>query len=219
MALPEKVIEQLGREPVKTPGWAFGMVLFSGGAFFIVLIIYFGLTLGYEPYLNNQIQATQDQITQLGQSISPTDQANLLNFYSQVSNLRTLLRNHALSSQLFTWLEQNTEANVYLTTFNFTNGDQIAFSANAKTEADVNQQIAIFETSPLVQKVSVTTVAAAQQGTGFTFGVTLVLDPSIFGSSFNAGAPGATGAATTTVNTVPTVPTTATTTAATTTKQ
>jgi len=55
MPLPDKVIEQLGREPPKTPGWSFGIVMFSGTILFIAVFIYFGLTLGYEPYLQLQI--------------------------------------------------------------------------------------------------------------------------------------------------------------------
>lgn len=190
MPLPEKVIEQLGREPAKTPGWAAGALMFSGGVLFIMILIYVGLTFGYEPYLNNQVTSVQDQVNQLGQSIPASDQANLLDFYSQVSNLRTLLRAHVLSSQLFTWLETNTEANVFYKQLTFGSNNQLTLSGNGKTEADVNQQIAIFEASPMVQKVNVTTVGTSQDGTGIDFGVTLIIAPSLLSNPIlNAAAP------------------------------
>lgn len=188
MPLPEKVIEQLGRDPDKSPGWALGALLFSGGILFLAVIIYAGLTYGYEPYLNNQLTATQAKVSALTSQISPADQTQLIDFYSQIQNLQTLLQNHVLSTQFFTWLENNTEANVYYQSLSFSNENSVTLMAVAKTEADANQQIAIFENSPdEVTSVSVPSVsapaslAAAAAGTaGWTFAATLTLNPSIF---------------------------------------
>lgn len=180
MPLPDKVIEQLGREPPKTPGWSFGIVMFSGTILFIVVFVYFGLTLGYEPYLNSQVTKQQDQINQLGQSISPADQGNLINFYSQISNLKTLLKNHTLTSKLFAWLEKNTEANVTYQSLSFAQGNQITLAGTAISEGDINQQIAIFESSPEISKVNLTSVASGQSGnSGWAFALTLTVSPSI----------------------------------------
>ena len=106
MPLPEKVIEQLGQERVKTQGWALGALFFSGGILFLTVAIYFGLTLGYQPYLQSQLSRVKDQVSVLNQSVTAGDQAQLINFYSQISNLQALLKKHAHTSQLFSWLEQ-----------------------------------------------------------------------------------------------------------------
>lgn len=180
MPLPQQVIEQLGREPPKTPGWSFGIITFSGGIFAVILFVYFGLVFGYEPYLNSQITAQENKINQLGQSISSDDQTKLVNFYSQLANLRTLLKSHTLSTQFLTWLEKNTEANVYYETLTLAPDGQVTLMANAKTEADVNQALAIFEHAPEVKKVSVTNVATSQAAGGWTFTATLTLDPTVF---------------------------------------
>jgi len=182
MPLPDQVIEQLGREPPKTPGWSFGVIMFSGGVLFIVLLVYFGLIFGYEPYLSTQIDQQQVKINELNQSITANDQTTLINFYSQISNLKTLVRNHVVGSSLFSWLEKNTEANVYYQAFTMTPGNLISLSAVAPTQADVAQQIAIFETAPEVQKISLTSIAAAQTG-GYTFTLSLTLSPTIFARS------------------------------------
>ena len=186
MPLPDKVIEQLGREPPKTPGWAFGVVMFSGAMLFVVVFVYVGLVFGYEPYISSELQKTQDQVSQLGQSISPTDQANLLKFYSQISNLRTLLRSHTLSGQLFAWLEKNTEANVQYSSLQFSSKNQVQLVGKAKAESDVNQQVAIFEASPQVQRVSVTSVSAAQEGSGVEFALTIYIDPAMLSNLLSA---------------------------------
>jgi hypothetical protein len=86
-----------------------------------------------------------------------------------------------LSSQFFSWLESNTEANVYYQSLTVTAGDQIALSGAANTEADVNQQVAIFENSPEVSSVSISEVSAPSlPGGTWSFTVTLIMDPSVF---------------------------------------
>jgi hypothetical protein len=182
MPLPEKVIEQLGREPSSgTRGWAVGALLFSGGLLFLALVLYFGLTYGYQPYLQSQLTAAQTQVTGLNNSISSDQQVQLIDFYSQIANLQTLLQNHVLASQFFSWLEKNTEANVYYQTFSLTSAHEVSLTGVANTEADVNQQLAIFENAPGVVSASVSDVTAPQslQG-GWDFTVTLAMSPSIF---------------------------------------
>jgi Tfp pilus assembly protein PilN len=184
MPLPQKVIEQLGREPTGTQGWAIGALLFSGGILFLSLVIYFGLALGYEPYLQSQLTATQDKVSALDNSISTGDQSQLINFYSQIANLQALLQNHVLSSHFFAWLETNTEANVYYQSLSLASGDQITLAGVAKSEDDVNQQVAIFENSPGVSSVTVSSVSAPQLlASGWNFNVTLVMNPTVFSVS------------------------------------
>lgn len=182
MPLPQKVVDQLGMEPASgTPGFAPGALLFSGGLLFLAAIIYCGLAFGYEPYLQSQLSAAQNQVNALNQSISASDQSQLVDFYSQIANLQTLLANHLLPSQFFSWLEENTEANIYYQSFSLSAQDQVSLTAVAASEADVNQQIAIFENSPEVSSVSVSSVSApqlAQEGWGFS--VTLDMNPSVF---------------------------------------
>jgi hypothetical protein len=183
MPLPEQVINQLSREPADTPGWSFGLIFFSGALLVIVLAIYFGMTLAYEPYLNTKIAAENSNLANLSQSISAQDEANVLTFYSQIANLQGILAKHTLVSQFLAWLEQNTEANVSYSSFSFSSGGEITLSGNALTEADVNQQIAIFQSSPDIENVVVSNVGSATSpgsAGAFQFSVTLLMNPSVF---------------------------------------
>jgi hypothetical protein len=181
MPLPDKVIEQLGREPASTQGWAIGVIMFSGSVLFIMVLLWAGLVYGYEPSVNNQLGQTQAQITDLGNKISISDQANLITYYSQISNLNALLGKHVYPSLFFKWLSQNTEANVYYSSINMENDSQVTFSAVAKTEDDVNQQAIIFEDSPQVLSVNISNVAVSVNGAGgYNFNATLKLSPSVF---------------------------------------
>src|SRR5258708_1244223 len=176
MALPQQVIDRLSKEPPGTPGWSFGVFTFAGGIFFLVLIIYLGLAFGYGPYVDSQTAQLDTQIGALGKAISPDDQAKLVTFYSEISNLKTVLHSHVVFSKFLTWLQTNTEANVSYSGLQFASTNQISLSANAKTLADANQQIAIFESDPAIKTMNVSGVTLSETTHLWQFGVTLTMD-------------------------------------------
>ncbi len=179
MALPQKVVEQLGREPVNTPGWSTGLLMFTGGILVILLGIYFALLQVYGPYLTKQTAQLNDQLNALAKTISPDDQAKFIAFYSEIANLKTVLTNHVFASHLFTWLESNTEANVYYSSFSFSTGNKVILTVVAPTETDIAQQLAIFENAPAVKNVSFSTVSYVSSSNTWQFTVTLTMDPDI----------------------------------------
>ena len=187
MPLPQQVINQLTRDDsTSTPGWSSGVLLFSGAIFIVTLAIYFGMKMVYEPRLNAQVSNLQSNVATLGQSISSSDQTKLITFYSQISNLKALLQRHILFSQFFAWFEKNTEANIYYSQFSFSSGGsggQVIFTGNATSEEAINQQIAIFESSPQVQQVVVTNVGSQGPAGVFQFTATLILNPGVITSS------------------------------------
>ena len=114
MPLPQKVVEQLGREPSQTPGWSRKLLMFSGTIFFIALFVYFGLSFGYTPYLAAQIAQINKDIDQFGQQVSVGDQLKLVSFYSQLGNIKSLLSSQIVGLRVFDWIENNTQVNSYL---------------------------------------------------------------------------------------------------------
>jgi hypothetical protein len=149
MALPQKVIEQLEREPPKTPGWSGQLLIFSGTVFIVCLFIYLGLAFGYQSYLQSEVNKLQDQIQVFGQQIPVEEQAKLIDFYSQIANLRSLISNHVISSRAFSWLEKNIQVSAYVSGFSLdVSASKLTISIRAKTITDFLQQIAIFENLP-----------------------------------------------------------------------
>ncbi|MGC9968163.1 MAG: hypothetical protein ABSC29_00295 [Minisyncoccia bacterium] len=179
MALPQQVIDRLTREPPETPGWSLGLLTFSCGILAIALAVYFGLTFGYEPYLDAQTAQLSTQINTLTKSISSDDRAKFITFYSEIVNVKTAVANHVVFSRFLSWLEKNTEANVYYSHLAFSAGNKIALSGAAKTEADVNQQAAIFEAAPEVRAVDLSSVVLSATGGQWQFNMILTMDPSL----------------------------------------
>lgn len=195
MALPQQVIDRMSQESPKTPGWSLGLLTFSVGIFILVIVIYGGLTYGYEPYIDSQISNTNTQINNLAQSISTSDQNQLITFYSEITNIQTALANHVAVSHFFTWLENHTEANVYFSAFSFSSTDQVILTGYGKTEADVNQQIAIFEAAPEVQSFTVSSLNTSPTNGLWQFNITLIMNPA---AVFSASPQAATTTVTTT---------------------
>ena len=184
MALPQQVIDRLSKEPPKTPGWSLGILTFSAGVFAIVLVVYFGLTLGYEPYLNSQVAQVNAKMDTLSKAISADDQTKFVSFYSQIVNVQAVLVNHVTFSQFFAWLEKNTEANIYFSHVGFTAPNQVSLTGFAKSEDDINQQLAIFEAAPDLKSAVISSAGFSAAGGLWQFSAILILNPTlIHGSS------------------------------------
>ena len=156
MPLPQKVIERLGREPPKTPGWSGGILMFSGTLFFFSLFVYIGLAFGYKPYLNSEVKELQSKIQAFGQQIPLEEQKKLINFYSQLANLKVILQERVFTSHLFPWLENNTQANIYYEDFSLdVSKGAVKISGAALSMEDINQQLAIFVSLPELRKTQI----------------------------------------------------------------
>lgn len=173
MALPEKVIERLEREPVKTPGWSGRFLLFSTGILALVLVLYGGIGYGYRSYLASQIDATDKNISLFDQRISVADKENIARFYSQIVNTKKILATHVYASGLFGWLEAHTLPAVYFTRLGFTaTTNQATLTGAAKTVSDIADQMRVFQSQPDVAKVAIANIGSGQGGL-MTFDATI----------------------------------------------
>ena len=178
MALPQKVIEQLGREPPKTPGWSSQLLMFSSTIFLISLFIFFGLKYGYEPYLNSETNQLKNQLEAFSQKVPVEKQAELIAFYSQLANLNTILKKHNSAAPIFAWLEANTETNVALTNIQLLAAtNELQVTGSGKTMDDVNQQMVDFASqTDTVMHLAVAGVTFSPD-TGWQFNVTITFVP------------------------------------------
>lgn len=181
MAMPTQEIEKIVRGPAAAQGSYKQLMVLSGSLLAISLVFYFGLTLGYEPYLKGQVTALDSQIQDFAKQTPVAQQAQLISFYSQLVNLKTLLDRHPSTLNLFNWLEKNTQANTYFTKFSF-NGTtyQVSLSGVSKTSDDVAMQAAILEAQPEVLRMNLNNLSPAESG-GWQFNMTVFISPKALG--------------------------------------
>ena len=183
MPLPQKVIDRLSREPAGTPGWSSQLLLFAGGLFAIAILVYGGIAFGYRPYFEGQRKKLNDKIQAFIQQIPLAKQEEITSFYSQLSNIKTLLDKHVMVTPVLQWLEGHTQKNVmYQQLTTDPSAGRISFSASAKSIGDVEEQLAVFEKAPDVRGVDFGSIGIGEKG-AWTFQGTVVLNPKVLGGS------------------------------------
>lgn len=157
-------------EPEKLPvGWPWRLFLFSIFLLFLVLLIYFGIIWGYQPYLVSRRQSLDKKISEIGGSISEADRENFVNFYSQLVNLQELLGKHVKGSSIYNFLETNTNTGVYYDGAEVSVTDHlIRLDGVANTYDNLIQQLVAFEQSPEINKVVLEQAQTADRGVRFS---------------------------------------------------
>ena len=96
-------------------GWPWRFFMFAFIVFLASILVYLGLVFGYEPFLNNQINAVDQQISQASAVVPQADQNKFVQVYSQIINLQSLTANHVFASNSLKLLETVTDPQVYFT--------------------------------------------------------------------------------------------------------
>ncbi|MDP2741602.1 MAG: hypothetical protein Q8O66_02885 [bacterium] len=183
MALPEQVVDRLSHEPVRTPGWSGQLLMFSATIFFISIAVYGGIVFGYKPYLEKQISDFNAQINDFSKKIPTEEQNKLVSFYSQIVNLKGILRQHSVSSQLLEWLEKNTVVSVYYNKMDFSlSSGQLNLTGYSKTVDDFSKQLIVFQNDPIVQRIAVNGLTISTNNM-WQFNINLFLNNAIVNQS------------------------------------
>lgn len=148
---PKSLNEQFVSEPASI-GLPWRLLVFSIVFFALSLLIYFGLNIGYESYLNSRADDLDNQLSQLSSSISQKDQQQFVGFYSQIVNLKTALNSHVFSANIFPFLEKNTLPQTFYTEAKFNAPSAgLELQGRAVSLEKLAQQLAQFEKAPELQ--------------------------------------------------------------------
>ncbi len=142
-------------------GWPWRFLMVSFVIFLTSILIYLGLAFGYKPFLNRAIAEKDAQIMEQAASVKKEDQDKLIQVYSQMINIKSLLSGHIFPSGIFAMLEQKTHPKVYFTGADFKadegslelDGLTVSFSA-------LSEQLEIFSKTAEIEKY---TLRQAQQ--------------------------------------------------------
>jgi len=146
MALPPQAIERLTKETSHESGWSGSLLMFTSVLFFLSLASYFGLKLGYQPYLASQNKSLDGQLAASEKSVSDETNLKIQDFYSQLVNLKKILNEHNYGSALFRLIESSTHPNAYWTRADYnTASGQVSLTGFAKSVKDIAQQVNIWQ--------------------------------------------------------------------------
>jgi hypothetical protein len=150
-------------------GWPWRMFVLFILLFISSIIVYVVLLFGYKPYVESQINKTENELNSLAAQISPSEQSNFVEFYSQISNLRGMLTKHVLSSKLLPLIEGSTHQKVVYTATSLNVPDRtLKIQGNASSYEVLAAQLALYENSPWVEKVVLDDSSASGATVKFT---------------------------------------------------
>lgn len=148
----QNLVDKLGTERLPA-SWPWRLFLFSFFIFAAVAIVYFGLSLGYEPFLNKQVAKRDGEIAQLSAAVPEADQENFIKFYSQLANLEEILNKHIIASNAFPFLEKNTNKQVYYNILDFSAAERrLTLDGIAQSYDVLAQQLEAFNQAPEVER-------------------------------------------------------------------
>lgn len=147
--------EQLKSGEQLSVGLPWRLSIFMTLIFAFSLFIYIGIDFGYRPYLESGVNKLNKDISNLNQSIDESQQKQIVGFYSQLVNIKSLLGIHkTATSQIFDFIEKNTYQNVKFDNMvvNVANGD-IKISGIAPNYEILVKELFLFGQTPNVERV------------------------------------------------------------------
>ncbi len=176
--LSSSVYEQLAKEKPAT-GWPWKMFLFSLFIVVLVALAYFGMQYGYQPYLRSKIAQVDTDLNSLTSQIPQEDQDSFVSFYSQLTNLQTLLKKHVVASDIFSIIERNTESRVYFTSLDLSVGERrINLEGIASSYEVLATQLAGLSKVPQIQKYLLTESQSVDGKVRFRLNI--FINPGVF---------------------------------------
>jgi len=175
---PTTINEKLG--PEKLPiGWPWKLFLFSLLTVITALVIYSGLSFGYRPFLEQQVEAIDESIRALSEIIPEDQQKNLITFYSQLANLQAIFKKHVATSKIFGFLEKNTNQSIFYTNMDLRTAERKLSLDGIATGYDTfSQQLEAFNNTAEVESLVVNESTATEDLVKFKLFV--ILKPELF---------------------------------------
>ncbi len=149
------------------------------GIFLALLLGYFGLRFGYKAFLAREIKQAEAALEELEARVPKTEQDKLIRFYSQLTDLRSLLQGHVSVSRFLPVLEDNTNTRVFVTQFDLNVLERrLSLQAVAASYDAFVEQLEAYNQMSEVIRYAVRETAL--EGTRVRFGVDLYLQPEVF---------------------------------------
>lgn len=176
---PSLLEEQLKKRERLPVGWPWRLLVFATIVFGLTVAIYFGMVIGYKPYLDSQVKNLDQKIVSLGQAIDEQQQKSMVIFYSQLINIQSLLASHQTASNLFGFLEKNTHQNVYYDSLSLSLPERnVKIDGNASDYNVLVQQLELFRRAPEIERVLLDNSRSADGGR-IHFSIRLIFKPEL----------------------------------------
>ncbi len=170
--------EQLRSKEYLSAQTPWRVLILTFTVFIFTVLIYFGMVFGYGPYLKSKTRSLDQKISVLNQSVDEAQQKQIITFFSQMTNIQTLLSKHKTFSQIFYFIERSTYPQINYSDFKFSTAEmEIKIEGTAPNYNDLIKELALYKQSPEVKTTHLENSSAQEQSKEVRFSVKLILDP------------------------------------------
>jgi hypothetical protein len=171
---------ELSKQREASAGWPWRLVTLSFVIVLTVGAVYIGMRFGFEEvYLKRALSNADAAFAKTSGSVSDDEQKQILGFYSQLSNIGTLLKKQGKSSPYLDMIEKNTLKAVMYTNMDMKTDERtVTIKMDGKTPSYVAvvEQMELYKKLPNVKEVKLSgarTGLQAADGIMFSLQVTL----------------------------------------------
>lgn len=141
------------------------MLIFSLVIFFLMIAVYIGTEFGYKIFLQNQNESIRAEAENLISGVPKEEQVAVIDYYSRLSNMKSLLDDHVKASIFLDFLEKRTSQNVYLNKVIVTVDEEtVKASGTARTFLDLSRQIQAWQETEGISGVILDSSNLSQNG-------------------------------------------------------
>lgn len=181
MAYTQSALQtELSKQHEAAAGWPWRLMTLSLVVLLTVVAVYVGMKFGFQDaYLQRQLKQAETDATAVLKSVNPDEQKQILNFYSQLSNIETLLKKQGKGTPYLDLIEKNTLKVIVYSNIDMKIGEKttiIGLDGKTATYGAIVQQMDLYKKMPNVKEVKLSgarIASTAAEGIQFSIQVTL----------------------------------------------
>lgn len=168
MAYTQSALQtELSKQREASAGWPWRLLTLSLVIVLTVVAVYVGMKFGFEDaYLKRALSSADAEAAKTSKTVSPDEQKQIFNFYSQLSNIDTLLKKQGKGTVYLDMIEKNTLKAVVYGNMDMKIDDKVAtikMDGKAPSYSAVVQQMELYKKLPNIKEVK---LSGARTGSG-----------------------------------------------------
>lgn len=182
MAYTQSALQsELSKQREVSVGWPWRLMTLSLVVLLTVVAVYVGMRFGFqELYLGKELKDAEETALKLTQSVTPEEQKQIFNFYSQLSNIDSLLDSRGKGIMYLDLVEKNTLKAVTYSDMDLVVSGQavtIGLDGKATSYGSIVEQIDLYKKIPGVKEVNLSGAQVAGQAVdGIQFSLQIVVN-------------------------------------------
>ncbi len=164
--------------------WWIAVVFYAVIAIFLVTLTCYAI-FAFKAYVyNKKISELNDKIASYSTPDEKSAEQKVSDYKKKIDDFATIIGNHKISSNIFSFIETTTLPNVWFSSFTLSESDnEIRMVGEAENMEALSKQFNVFESSKdYVQNISVLNSQSSQSGR-ISFILNVSLNPKIFSNN------------------------------------